>query len=155
LNLIVHLCGSITPEIWPNVESLDLYSTMEIIKGQKRKVKERLRSFVKDTNALDLLDKLLTLDPNKRVNADAALGHDFFWLDPMPQDLENMLKQHTQSMFEYYTPPRRPRAHQQPHPPPHPHPHHPGHHPRHPHPPPHGRGATQPQPSDGYHERVF
>ncbi|CAG0916189.1 unnamed protein product [Notodromas monacha] len=163
LNLIVHLCGSITPEVWPNVESLELYSTMEIPKGQKRKVRDRLRNFVKDHNALELLDKLLTLDPAKRINADASLGHDFFWQDPLPQDLENMLKQHTQSMFEYYTPPRRPRGHQQPphqHQQPHSHGHHPphGHHhgPRHPH-PPHARGAPHPQqqPMEGFHERVF
>jgi cyclin-dependent kinase 9 len=143
------------------VENLELYNSLEIPKGQKRKVKERLRTFVKDANALDLLDKLLNLDPNKRINADASLGHDFFWSEPMPQDLENMLKQHTQSMFEYYTPPRRPRGgHQPTHQPHHPpHPHHPQHGPpvRHPH-PPHGRGGPppqQPQPMEGFHERVF
>lgn len=38
LFLISQLCGSITPKVWPNVVSLDLYNKMELIKGQKRKV---------------------------------------------------------------------------------------------------------------------
>lgn len=46
--------------------------------------------------ALDLLDKLLTLDPSKRIDSSSALDHDFFWTDPMPGDLSKMLSQHTQ-----------------------------------------------------------
>ena len=46
--------------------------------------------------ALDLLDKLLTLDPSKRTDSTNALDHDFFWTDPMPGDLSKMLSQHTQ-----------------------------------------------------------
>lgn len=38
LTLISQLCGSITPEVWPGVENLDLYNKMELPKGQKRKV---------------------------------------------------------------------------------------------------------------------
>ncbi|XP_075229127.1 cyclin-dependent kinase 9-like isoform X2 [Lycorma delicatula] len=108
LTLISQLCGSISPEVWPGVESLDLYNKMELPRGQKRKVKERLKPYVKDPFACDLLDKLLVLDPGKRSDSDSALNHDFFWTDPMPCDLSKMLAQHTQSMFEYLAPPRRP-----------------------------------------------
>ena len=62
---------------------------------------------MKDPYACDLLDKLLTLDPSKRVDADTSLNHDFFWTDPMPCDLSKMLAQHNQSMFEFLAPPRR------------------------------------------------
>jgi serine/threonine protein kinase len=32
----------------------------------------------------DLLDKLLILDPETRLTADAALDHEWFWTDPLP-----------------------------------------------------------------------
>ncbi|XP_023723129.1 cyclin-dependent kinase 9 [Cryptotermes secundus] len=114
LTFISQLCGSVTPEVWPGVESLELYNKMELPRGQKRKVKERLKPYVKDPYACDLLDKLLVLDPSKRYDSDSALNHDFFWTDPMPCDLSKMLAQHTQSMFEYLAPPRRP-GHMRPH----------------------------------------
>lgn len=38
LTLISQLCGSITPDVWPGVEALDLYNKMELPRGQKRKV---------------------------------------------------------------------------------------------------------------------
>lgn len=63
---------------------------------------------MKDVTACDLLDKLLILDPSKRITADAALDHNFFWVDPLPSDLSKMLAQHSQSMFEYLAPQRRP-----------------------------------------------
>ena len=107
INLISQLCGSITPDVWPGVEKLDLYNKLDLPKNQKRKVKERLKAYVKCPYALDLLDKLLILDPSKRLDSDSALNHDFFWSDPMPVDLSKMLSQHTQSMFEFLTPARR------------------------------------------------
>ena len=108
IQLISQLCGSITKDKWPDVEKLDLYDKMELPQGQKRKVKERLRPYVQDMHGLDLLDKLLALDPKERMDSDMALNHDFFWLDPPPCELQEMLSQHTTSMFEYLTPARRP-----------------------------------------------
>jgi cyclin-dependent kinase 9 len=87
---------------------------MELPLGQKRKVKERLKPYVKDPYACDLLDKLLTLDPTKRIDSDSALNHDFFWTDPLPCDLSKMLAQHTHSMFEYLA--TRRSGHMRPHP---------------------------------------
>uniref|UniRef100_A0A8C4SZA8 Cyclin-dependent kinase 9 (CDC2-related kinase) n=1 Tax=Erpetoichthys calabaricus TaxID=27687 RepID=A0A8C4SZA8_ERPCA len=111
LTLISQLCGSITPEVWPNVDKYELYQKLELPKGQKRKVKDRLKAYVKDPYALDLIDKLLVLDPSQRTDSDDALNHDFFWSDPMPSDLKNMLSTHNQSMFEYLAPPRRRGGH--------------------------------------------
>lgn len=118
LTLITHLCGSITPEVWKDVDQLELYHSLDLPKGQKRKVKDRLKSYVKDQYALDLIDKLLGLDPKTRMTTDEALNHDFFWEDPMPCSLTRMLSQHNQSMYEYLAPRRRI---QQNHHPPHPH----------------------------------
>lgn len=109
LNLISQLCGSIKPEVWPACTKLELYDKLEIPEGHKRKVKERLKPYVKDQYALDLLDKMLVLDPAGRVNCDSALDHDFFYEDPEPTDLARMMSQHSTSMFEYLAPPRRPQ----------------------------------------------
>jgi serine/threonine protein kinase len=106
LTLIAQLCGAITPEVWPGVESLELYNKLEIPRNQKRRVKERLRPYVKDQYAVDLLDKLLCLCPEKRLDTNTALDHDFFWTDPMPVNLDKMLSQHTSSMFEFLAPRR-------------------------------------------------
>ncbi|XP_003424012.1 cyclin-dependent kinase 9 isoform X2 [Nasonia vitripennis] len=138
LTLISQLCGSITPDVWPGVDALELFNKMELIQGQKRKVKDRLRPYVKDPYACDLLDKLLILDPSRRFDSDSALNHDFFWTDPMPCDLSKMLAQHTQSMFEYLAPPRRPG------------------HMRHPHQVPGGQAKPSSSVADtSYQDRVF
>jgi len=135
LTLIAQLCGAISAEVWPGVESLNLFKDMEIPRGVKRRVKERLKPYVKDAFACDLIDKLLSLDPTKRLDADNALNHDFFWTDPMPCSLDRMLSNHGQSMFEYLAPARN-----------------------------RGRGAMQAQPmqqqarqqhNEGYMDRVF
>ncbi|KAJ9596503.1 hypothetical protein L9F63_012486, partial [Diploptera punctata] len=108
LTFISQLCGSMTPEVWPGVESLELYNKMVLPRGFKHQVKKSLETYVTDPLACDLLDKLLVLDPSKRYDSDSALEHDFFWTDPMPCDLSKMLAQHTRSMFEYLIPPHRP-----------------------------------------------
>lgn len=107
LLFISQLCGSFTKDVWPGVENLELYHKMELPLAQKRRVKERLKPYVKDTLGCDLLDKLLQVDPNARIDADTALNHDFFWMDPLPCDLSKMLSQLTQSMFEFLAPSRR------------------------------------------------
>lgn len=134
LTLISQLCGSITPESFPGCEKLDLWTKLDLPKGQKRKVKDRLKAYVKDQHALDLLDKLLTIDPAKRVDSDTALMHDFFWADPLPCELTKMLQPHTQSMFEYLYSRKKDNA-------------------KH-----HGAGPSRAHPTanDGqYHDRVF
>ena len=38
-----HPAGAISPEVWPSVESLDLYNRVEIQRNIKRWIKERLK----------------------------------------------------------------------------------------------------------------
>ena len=89
LMLIAQLCGGMTPDVWPGVERLDLYHKIKLPKLPRR-VKERLRPYLKDQWAVDLLDKMLCLDPSKRIDANDALDHDFFWTDPMPSESDSV-----------------------------------------------------------------
>ncbi|VVC45087.1 Protein kinase domain,Protein kinase-like domain,Protein kinase, ATP binding site,Serine/threonine- [Cinara cedri] len=98
---ITELCGSITVDIWPKVTDLNLFNTMELPIGQKRKVKECLKPYVEDPNCLDLLDKLLTLDPDQRIDAHGALDHICFWSKPMPGGLGNAISRLQTSNYEF------------------------------------------------------
>ena len=110
ISLISNLCGSITPEVWPGVESLELYSRLQLPKDQKRRIRERLRHYVRDLHAIDLIDKLLVLDPKRRLDSDGALNHDFFWEDPMPSqsELAHTLSKFRRSMFVMHSSNSRP-----------------------------------------------
>ncbi len=108
ITLISQLCGSIMPEVWPGVEKLELYHRLELPKDHKRKIKDRLRHYVRDNRALELIERLLTLDPKKRLDSDSSLNHDFFWEDPMPADLSPTFAQFRSSMFVMHSHGRRP-----------------------------------------------
>ena len=99
LDLISELCGSIEPSVWPGVDKLPLYNKMRLPTGRARKVKDRLKMFISEPLALELIEKLLTLDPKQRIDADAAASSDFFYCDPPVLDLKPLLSKYP-SMFE-------------------------------------------------------
>lgn len=102
LQLISQLCGSIVPEVWPEVEKLPLYKTMELPQNLNRIVTTRLGSIIKDNNAVNLIDRLLTLDPTKRGSAEEALDHTFFFTAPEPkEDVKDLMAGISTSLFEY------------------------------------------------------
>ncbi|KAL9559725.1 hypothetical protein PS6_000595 [Mucor atramentarius] len=82
LDRIFKLLGSPTEEIWPG------YSQLPHAKNIAPVYQPSLRSkFTTLTQAgLDLLSKLLTYDPSKRITAEEALNHPYFSESPAPQD---------------------------------------------------------------------
>ncbi|KAF0760370.1 cyclin-dependent kinase 9-like [Aphis craccivora] len=101
LMLISSLCGSITPEVWPNVVNLDVYKKIILPKHNARKVQTYFIHHIPSSLGCDLIDNLLMLDPEKRYDADTALNHDFFWKDPMPSDLSKVMSQIKNNCHEY------------------------------------------------------
>ncbi|CAH8637434.1 unnamed protein product [Heterobilharzia americana] len=84
LNLIIQLCGSITPEVWPAVQNLETFQKIKLPKDIKRHLREKLTPQVQ----------------SKRLDAEQALSHDFFHEDPPPGDL-SCLSKNGASFLEY------------------------------------------------------
>ncbi|XP_050388160.1 cyclin-dependent kinase C-1-like [Argentina anserina] len=98
LNKIYELCGSADETNWPGVSKLHFYNNFKPPRPLKRRVRERFRRF--DSHALDLLDHLLTLDPNQRWSAKQALDAEYFWVDPLPCDPKSLPKYESSHEFE-------------------------------------------------------
>ncbi|WJX32008.1 Cyclin-dependent kinase C-1 [Trifolium repens] len=84
LNKIFELCGAPNEANWPGVQNTPLYNQFKPTIPMKRRLGEVFRRF--DPNALDLLEKMLTLDPAQRILAKDALDAEYFWTDPLPCD---------------------------------------------------------------------
>jgi serine/threonine protein kinase len=93
LQLIFGMLGTPTPESWEGIEELKLIRTKEVeLSAIERKPRLREKYQEKMPHfALNLLEKLLELDPKKRLTADRALDSRYFNSEPFaperPEDL--------------------------------------------------------------------
>ncbi|OEL21060.1 Cyclin-dependent kinase C-3 [Dichanthelium oligosanthes] len=78
LSKIFELCGSPNEENWPGVSKLPLYKTMAIHPATptKRRLRDMLQNF--DYHAVDLIERMLILNPTQRISAQDALDAAYF-----------------------------------------------------------------------------
>merc|ERR1719219_2733924 len=84
LLVISKLCGSPCPANWPEVINLPHFPNIKQNKKQYRRCLREQFSSMMPEPALELLDRMLSLDPSKRISASDALSCD--WLRTVEPD---------------------------------------------------------------------
>jgi len=85
LELIWKICGTPTMESWAAVSNQPLWKECKPKRESKRVLKEKFSQTLFSKEAIDLLDKLLVLDPEKRLSAEECLQHEWFKKGPEPE----------------------------------------------------------------------
>uniref|UniRef100_A0A9I9CXD1 Protein kinase domain-containing protein n=1 Tax=Cucumis melo TaxID=3656 RepID=A0A9I9CXD1_CUCME len=98
LNKIFELCGAPDEVNWPGVSKIPWYNNFKPTRPMKRRLREVFRHF--DRHALELLEKMLTLDPSQRIAAKDALDAEYFWTDPLPCDPKSLPKYEASHEFQ-------------------------------------------------------
>ena len=99
LEYIFALLGAPTVETWPGVDKLDHFEKFKGCGPPKNMLKDKFRLFPPE--ALSLVERLLTLDPAKRISAHEALDHDYFWTDPLPCEPQELPPFKVESVHEF------------------------------------------------------
>eukprot|EP00434_Breviolum_minutum_P028344 symbB.v1.2.025075.t1/scaffold2414.1/size128436/3 len=84
LQLMCELLGTPSPRIWPGVEKMPHYSIFKFPENIYNNLGLKFPDL--PDSCLDLLNGLLTFDPEKRVTATRALQHRWFSEPPAPQE---------------------------------------------------------------------
>jgi len=92
--MICEKCGVPNELEWPGHKNLPYYNTMVPKKGFAKVLIPYMQKQNKNVNplALDLLEKMLTFNPDTRITTRQALEHPYFHTSPAPTRVEEMPK---------------------------------------------------------------
>lgn len=90
LDLIFRTIGHPTEDTWPGWQKLSLANMVKLDPFRLPRLRQTLSRL--SPGALDLIEKLLQLDPVKRPTAAQALDHDWFWSEPYPTPKDELPK---------------------------------------------------------------
>ncbi|XP_021772253.1 cyclin-dependent kinase C-2-like isoform X2 [Chenopodium quinoa] len=108
ISKIFELCGAPDDSNWPGVTKLPWYNNFKPNRPLKRRLRDHFRLL--DRHALELLEKMLILDPAQRISTRDALDAEYFWTDPLPCDPKSLPKY--ESSHEYQTKQKRQKQRQ-------------------------------------------
>jgi len=77
-------CGTPDLEDWPSIVNLPYWHECQPREKLPNTLRERFRNVNCSDKAVDLLEKLLVLNPEKRITAKECLEHDWFWENGNP-----------------------------------------------------------------------
>jgi len=102
LELIFKLCGTPNEQNWADVDKLPWWHMFKPQKDIKRNLAESLSKLSPGIGreALELVDRLLTLDPKKRITAAEALDSNYFWTEPHPAKESDLPKYQPSHEFQ-------------------------------------------------------
>ena len=93
INMVKLICekvGTPTEDNWPGVSKLKGYVTPSDVVPLRSRDQWMAGFRAIGEAGVDLLIKMLTLDPRKRLSAEEVLRHDFWTTDPRPSRLEDL-----------------------------------------------------------------
>lgn len=88
LRRMVKVFGTPSSATWPGVEALDGFAGVANFPPGPNRLREAFPDLSPD--AFDLMDRMLTYDPKKRITAREALEHEYFRTDPLPMPIDAM-----------------------------------------------------------------
>lgn len=91
LDLIFRIFGTPSEDIWPGVTQLAGWGGVENRRRYPAQDLKQVLDFL-SPDALDLVTRLLCLDPKKRITSFEALQHPWFWTSPLPCPPERLPK---------------------------------------------------------------
>ncbi len=77
--------GTPNEKIWPGFSDLPLAKQLQFPNFPYNTLRSRFGKYLSE-NGFELINKLLTYDPARRISAEDALKHDFFKESPLPID---------------------------------------------------------------------